>query len=210
MNIKEFWMDVLRAAAIIGVVMALSHVIEQYILFYSSMSLYNASMALMVEWFISTAAFAGLLYYFMRRVALAWNDRVEVGDGIVVEIPFTYTRAVSYGLIASMLVGLFVGVIHILFVDYMGGFDLYRTGQLAYFEEVKSLMGAYNEMLGVEVMPMDNMDATTEQIENMEQPSMFWTIISQMSSFMLYGGVVSLIVAAIARRKPKAQNISNE
>lgn len=203
-------MDVLRAAAIIGVVMALSHVIEQYILFYSSMSLYNASMALMVEWFISTAAFAGLLYYFMRRVALAWNDRVEVGDGIVVEIPFTYTRAVSYGLIASMLVGLFVGVIHILFVDYMGGFDLYRTGQLAYFEEVKSLMGAYNEMFGAEVMPMDNMDATTEQIENMEQPSMFWTIISQMSTFMLYGGVVSLIVAAIARRKPKAQNISNE
>ena len=210
MNIKEFWMDVLRAAAIIGVVMALSHVIEQYILYYSSMSLYNASMALMVERFISTAAFAGLLYYFMRRVALAWNDRVEVGDGIVVEIPFTYTRAVSYGLIASMLVGLFVGVIHILFVDYMGGFDLYRTGQLAYYEEVKSFMGAFNEMFGVDVMPMDIMDASTEQIENTEQPSMFWTIISQMSSFMLYGGVVSLIVAAIARRKPKAQNISNE
>lgn len=203
-------MDVLRAAAIIGVVMALSHVIEQYILFYSDMSLYNASMALMAEWFISTAAFAGLLYYFMRRVALAWNDRVEVGDGIVVEIPFTYARAVSYGLIASMLVGLFVGVAHTLFVDYMGGFDLYRTEQLAYFEEVKGLMGAYNEMLGTEVIPMDNMDATTEQIESMEQPSMFWTIISQMSSFMLYGGVVSLIVAAIARRKPKAQNISNE
>ena len=203
-------MDVLRAAAIIGVVMALSHVIEQYILYYSSMSLYNASMALMVERFISTAAFAGLLYYFMRRVALAWNDRVEVGDGIVVEIPFTYTRAVSYGLIASMLVGLFVGVIHILFVDYMGGFDLYRTGQLAYYEEVKSFMGAFNEMFGVDVMPMDIMDASTEQIENTEQPSMFWTIISQMSSFMLYGGVVSLIVAAIARRKPKAQNISNE
>lgn len=203
-------MDVLRAAAIIGVVMALSHVIEQYISYYSSMSLYNASMALMVERFISTAAFAGLLYYFMRRVALAWNDRVEVGDGIVVEIPFTYTRAVSYGLIASMLVGLFVGVIHILFVDYMGGFDLYRTGQLAYFEEVKSFMGAFNEMFGAEVMPMDIIDAYTEQIENVEQPSMFWTIISQMSSFMLYGGVVSLIVAAIARRKPKAQNISNE
>ena len=109
-----------------------------------------------------------------------------------------------------MLVGLFVGVAHTLFVDYMGGFDLYRTEQLAYFEEVKGLMGAYNEMLGTEVIPMDNMDVTTEQIENMEQPSMFWTIISQMSSFMLYGGVVSLIVAAIARRKPKAQNISNE
>lgn len=210
MNIKEFWMDVLRAAAIIGVVMALSHVIEQYILLYSDMSLYNASMVLLFEWFISSAAFVGLVFYFTRRIARAWNDRVELGDGMVVEVPFTYGRAVSYGLIISMFVGLFVGVAHTLFVDYMGGFDVYRAEQLAYLEEIKSLLGAYNDMAGAEIIPMNTMDGTIEQIESMEQPSMFLTILSQMTSYMLYGGIASLIVAAIARRKPKTQNISNE
>ena len=57
---------------------------------------------------------------------------------------------------------------------------------------------------------MNTMDGTIEQIESMEQPSMFLTILSQMTSYMLYGGIASLIVAAIARRKPKTQNISNE
>ena len=210
MNIKEFWMDVLRAAAIIGVAMSLSHIFEQYVLLYSDMSLYNASLVLMLEGLISAAAFVFLLFYFTRRIARAWNDRVEVGDGIVVEVPFTYGRAVSYGLIISMLVGLLVGVVSTLFVDFMGGYDLYRAEQLAYFEEIKDLMNAYNAMVGEDIIPLDTMDATIEQLESMERPSMFMTILSHMSSYMLYGGIASLVVAAIARRKPKAQNISNE
>lgn len=210
MNIKEFWMDVLRAAAIIGVAMSLSHIFEQYVLLYSDMSLYNASLVLMLEGLISAAAFVFLLFYFTRRIARAWNDRVEVGDGIVVEVPFTYGRAVSYGLIISMLVGLLVGVVSTLFVDFMGGYDLYRAEQLAYFEEIKDLMNAYNAMVGEDIIPLDTMNATIEQLESMERPSMFMTILSHMSSYMLYGGIASLVVAAIARRKPKTQNISNE
>ena len=210
MNIKEFWMDVLRAAAIIGVAMSLSHIFEQYVLLYSDMSLYNASLVLMLEGLISAAAFVFLLFYFTRRIARVWNDRVEVGDGIVVEVPFTYGRAVSYGLIISMLVGLLVGVVSTLFVDFMGGYDLYRAEQLAYFEEIKDLMNAYNAMVGEDIIPLDTMDATIEQLESMERPSMFMTILSHMSSYMLYGGIASLVVAAIARRKPKTQNISNE
>ncbi len=210
MNIREFWMDVLRAAAIIGVAMSLSHIFEQYVLLYSDMSLYNASLVLMLEGLISAAAFVFLLFYFTRRIARAWNDRVEVGDGIVVEVPFTYGRAVSYGLIISMLVGLLVGVVSTLFVDFMGGYDLYRAEQLAYFEEIRDLMNAYNAMVGEDIIPLDTMDATIEQLESMERPSMFMTILSHMSSYMLYGGIASLVVAAIARRKPKTQNISNE
>ena len=210
MNIREFWMDVLRAAAIIGVAMSLSHIFEQYVLLYSDMSLYNASLVLMLEGLISAAAFVFLLFYFTRRIARVWNDRVEVGDGIVVEVPFTYGRAVSYGLIISMLVGLLVGVVSTLFVDFMGGYDLYRAEQLAYFEEIKDLMNAYNAMVGEDIIPLDTMDATIEQLESMERPSMFMTILSHMSSYMLYGGIASLVVAAIARRKPKTQNISNE
>ena len=210
MNFKEYWMDVLRTAAIIGVVMALSHIFEQYILLYSDMSLYSASMVLMIEGVASAGLFIFLMFYFTRRIARAWNDKVEFGNGIVVDMPFTYGRAVSYGLLVASFVGLLVGVVDILFVDFMGGYDAYRAEQIAYFEEIKELMTAYNAMVGSEIMPMEAMDATIEQFEAMVRPSMFMTILSHMSSYMLYGGVVSLIVAAFARRKPNAQNVSNE
>lgn len=203
-------MDVLRTAAIIGVVMALSHIFEQYILLYSDMSLYSASMVLMIEGVASAGLFIFLMFYFTRRIARAWNDKVEFGNGIVVDMPFTYGRAVSYGLLVASFVGLLVGVVDILFVDFMGGYDAYRAEQIAYFEEIRELMTAYNAMVGSEIMPMEAMDATIEQFEAMERPSMFMTILSHMSSYMLYGGVVSLIVAAFARRKPNAQNVSNE
>ena len=203
-------MDVLRTAAIIGVVMALSHIFEQYILLYSDMSLYSASMVLMIEGLASAGLFIFLMFYFTRRIARAWNDKVEFGNGIVVDMPFTYGRAVSYGLLVASFVGLLVGVVDILFVDFMGGYDAYRAEQIAYFEEIRELMTAYNAMVGSEIMPMEAMDATIEQFEAMERPSMFMTILSHMSSYMLYGGVVSLIVAAFACRKPNAQNVSNE
>ena len=210
MRIKEYWMDVLRSAAIIGVAMALSHILEQYILLYSDLSLYSASMVLMIEGVASAGLFIFLMFYFARRIARAWSDRIEVGDGFVVDMPFTYGRAVSYGLLVAMFVGLLVGVASVLFVDLMGGYDVYRAEQIAYFEEIKELMTAYNAMVGSEIMPMEAMDATIEQIEAVERPSMFMTILSHMSSYMLYGGVVSLIVAAFARRKPKTENVSNE
>ena len=203
-------MDVLRTAAIIGVVMALSHIFEQYILLYSDMSLYSASMVLMIEGVASAGLFIFLMFYFTRRIARAWNDKVEFGNGIVVDMPFTYGRAVSYGLLVASFVGLLVGVVDILFVDFMGGYDAYRAEQIAYFEEIRELMTAYNAMVGSEIMPMEAMDATIEQFEAMVRPSMFMTILSHMSSYMLYGGVVSLIVAAFARRKPNSQNVSNE
>ena len=190
MNFKEYWMDVLRTAAIIGVVMALSHIFEQYILLYSDMSLYSASMVLMIEGLASAGLFIFLMFYFTRRIARAWNDKVEFGNGIVVDMPFTYGRAVSYGLLVASFVGILVGVVDILFVDFMGGYDAYRAEQIAYFEEIRELLTAYNAMVGSEIMPMEAMDATIEQFEAMERPSMFMTILSHMSSYMLYGGVV--------------------
>ena len=103
------------------------------------------------------------MFYFTRRIARAWSDRIEVGDGFVVDMPFTYGRAVSYGLLVAMFVGLLVGVVSVLFVDLMGGYDVYRAEQIAYFEEIKELMTAYNAMVGSEIMPMEAMDATIEQ-----------------------------------------------
>ena len=202
-------MDVLRAAAIIGVVMALSHIFEQYMLLFSGVSLINASLVILIEGVIAAAVFVWLLIRFTRRISLAWNDRVEVGNGIVVDMPFTYGRAVSYGLLVSMFAGIFVGVANTIFVDVMG-YDLYRAAQIGYFEQIEEIMNAYNALLGgSENLSSDIMTKQIEMLETMDKPSIFATIISHMTSYMLYGGIASLVVAAVARRK-RVQNISNE
>lgn len=202
-------MDVLRAAAIIGVVMALSHIFEQYMLLFSGVSLINASLVILIEGVIAAAVFVWLLIRFTRRISLAWNDRVEVGNGIVVDMPFTYGRAVSYGLLISMFAGIFVGVANTIFVDVMG-YDLYRAAQIGYFEQIEEIMNAYNALLGgSENLSSDIMTKQIEMLETMDKPSIFATIISHMTSYMLYGGIASLVVAAVARRK-RVQNISNE
>ena len=201
MTIKEFWMDVLRAAAIIGVVMALSHIFEQYMLLFSGVSLINASLVILIEGVIAAAVFVWLMIRFTRRISLAWNDRIEVGNGIVVDMPFTYGRAVSYGLLISMFAGIFVDVM---------GYDLYRAAQIGYFEQIEEIMNAYNALLGgSENLSSDIMTKQIEMLETMDKPSIFATIISHMTSYMLYGGIASLVVAAVARRK-RVQNISNE
>ena len=209
MKIKEFWMDVLRAAAIIGVVMALSHIFEQYMLLFSGVSLINASLVILIEGVIAAAVFVWLMIRFTRRISLAWNDRIDVGNGIVVDMPFTYGRAVSYGLLISMFAGIFVGVANTIFVDVMG-YDLYRAAQIGYFEQIEEIMNAYNALLGgSENLSSDIMTKQIEMLETMDKPSIFATIISHMTSYMLYGGIASLVVAAVARRKI-VQNISNE
>ena len=202
-------MDVLRAAAIIGVVMALSHIFEQYMLLFSGVSLINASLVILIEGVIAAAVFVWLMIRFTRRISLAWNDRIEVGNGIVVDMPFTYGRAVSYGLLISMFAGIFVGVANTIFVDVMG-YDLYRAAQIGYFEQIEEIMNAYNALLGgSENLSSDIMTKQIEMLETMDKPSIFATIISHMTSYMLYGGIASLVVAAVARRKI-VQNISNE
>ena len=202
-------MDVLRAAAIIGVVMALSHIFEQYMLLFSGVSLINASLVILIEGVIAAAVFVWLMIRFTRRISLAWNDRIEVGNGIVVDMPFTYGRAVSYGLLISMFAGIFVGVANTIFVDVMG-YDLYRAAQIDYFEQIEEIMNAYNALLGgSENLSSDIMTKQIEMLETMDKPSIFATIISHMTSYMLYGGIASLVVAAVARRK-RVQNISNE
>ena len=202
-------MDVLRAAAIIGVVMALSHIFEQYMLLFSGVSIINASLVILIEGVIAAAVFVWLMIRFTRRISLAWNDRIEVGNGIVVDMPFTYGRAVSYGLLISMFAGIFVGVANTIFVDIMG-YDLYRAAQIGYFEQIEEIMNAYNALLGgSENLSSDIMTKQIEMLETMDKPSIFATIISHMTSYMLYGGIASLVVAAVARRK-RVQNISNE
>ena len=208
MNFKDFWMDVLRSAAILGVVMAVSHIFEKHIMLFSGLGLGISSLIILIEGLLAAVIFVGMLYYFTRRLAKGWNERVEF-MGQVLDVKFSYSRALSYVLTVSMLASIIVGVAGTIYVDVVG-YDEYLTAQINYIEETVEFVKAYGQMAGDEgLLSAKGMESMITQMETSERPSMFATIISLMSSYMLYGGLVGLVIAAVARRNVK-KNVSNE
>ncbi len=208
MNFKDFWMDVLRSAAIVGIVMSVSHIFEKYITLFSDLGLGASSLIIFIEGIVAAVLFVGMLYYFTRRLAKGWNERVEY-MGQVLNVKFSYSRALSYVLTVSMLASVIVGVASTIYVDIIG-YDIYLAAQIAYIEETVDFVNAAGQMSGSEnLVSVESMEDFVSQLEASERPSMFANIISLMSSYMLYGGLTGLVVAAVARRNIK-QNESSE
>ena len=208
MNFKDFWMDVLRSSAILGVVMAISHIFERHIMLFSGLSLGTSSLILLLEGLVAAVVFVGMLYYFTRRLAKGWDEKVEF-MGQVLDVKFSYSRALSYVLTVSMLASIIVGVASTIYIDVVG-YDVYIAAQIDYVQETVDFVKAYGQISGDEgVLSAKGMENMIMQMETSERPSMFATIISLMSSYMLYGGLVGLVIAAVARRNVK-KNVSNE
>lgn len=208
MNFKDFWMDVLRSAAIVGIVMSVSHIFEKYITLFSDLGLGASSLIIFIEGIVAAVLFVGMLYYFTRRLAKGWNERVEY-MGQVLDVKFSYSRALSYVLTVSMLASVIVGVASTIYVDIVG-YDTFLAAQIAYIEETVDFVNAAGQMSGSEnLVSVESMEDFVSQLEASERPSMFANIISLMSSYMLYGGLTGLVVAAVARRNIK-HNVSSE
>ncbi len=205
MSIKNFWMDVLRSAAILGVVMALSHIFEQYMLLFSSVDVLTASLIICFEYLAIIVVFVWLVYRFTRSVARNWIDQVTLPDGNIVEVKFTYGRALSYILMVSMLAGVIVGLSNTIFIDIMG-YDLFIEGNLNRINEVKLMLDGMAGAEGSQALIADYnkmFDDYRELILTAERPSMFSNIISHMSNYMFSGGIVGLAIAYFARRNVK-------
>ena len=201
-------MDVLRSAAIVGIVMSVSHIFEKYITLFSDLGLGASSLIISIEGIAAAVLFVGMLYYFTRRLAKNWNERVEY-MGQVLNVKFSYSRALSYVLTVSMLASVIVGVASTIYVDIIG-YDIYLAAQIAYIEETVDFVNAAGQMSGSEnLVSVESMEDFVSQLEASERPSMFANIISLMSSYMLYGGLTGLVVAAVVRRNIK-QNVSSE
>lgn len=201
-------MDVLRSAAIVGTVMSVSHIFEKYITLFSDLGLGASSLIIFIEGIVAAVLFVGMLYYFTRRLAKGWDERVEY-MGQVLDVKFSYSRALSYVLTVSMLASVIVGVASTIYVDIIG-YDIYLAAQIAYIEETVDFVNAAGQMSGSEnLVSVESMEDFVSQLEASERPSMFANIISLMSSYMLYGGLTGLVVAAVARRNIK-QNVSSE
>lgn len=184
---RDFWYDVLRSGAILGFVMALSFVVERYLLAYSQLPLLKASAIYCIEWLVACGVFIWLLVRFTRRRANAADPKMG----------FPYSLALSYILMVSALAGVLVGVADTAYVSTMG-YDIYINGIV---ERISQLKEMYISM-GVPATEMNMFEEYASQLRFVEQPSMWLNVISKLQSYMIFGGLPGFIIAGVASRRP--------
>lgn len=187
---RDFWYDVLRSGAILGVVMALSHIAELYLLAFSSIDIATMSIYFSLEWLVAVGIFIWLIVRFSKRRAAAMDPKYG----------YSYSVALSYILMISMLAGVIVGATNTIFIGTMG-YDIYIDGMVGRVEEMRAL---YAEM---DINTLDSsFNEMVEGLRSSEQPSMLGAIFSTFNSYLFTGGLLGLIVAAFVRRKPQITN----
>ncbi len=194
MNSRDFWYDVLRSGAILGIVMALSSIYERYILVFSDLKIGGAALAYFGEWLVTYILFVWLLVCFTRR-------RREATDP---QFGFSYSSALSYILLISMLAGVIVGVADTIFISAMG-FDGYISGNVERLAEVKAM---YQNM-GMGGSELSMFDEMIHAIRTSEQPSMLRSVFSSFSHYIMVGGIPGLIISGFMRRDPQIPQSEN-
>ena len=185
---KEFWYDVMRSGAILGVIMAASRIVERYLLFYSDMELATASFLYLGESILACVVFIWLLVRFSRRRALQSDSRLG----------FSYGMALSYIILVSMFTGIIVGVGDTLFTSLMG-YDGYVAGTISRLYEVKSLYAG----MGINGSELKIFDDVVHAVRTATQPTMLQSVFSSFSNYILYGALPGFIIAASVKRNPE-------
>ncbi|MBO5894947.1 MAG: DUF4199 domain-containing protein [Alistipes sp.] len=186
---REYWHDVLRSGAILGLVMALSSIFERYLLLASNLTLGTATMLYLGEAVVACVVFIWLIVRFTRR-------RRDAGDP---RFGFNYSTALSYILLISMLAGVIVGVAGTIFTSAIG-YDAYIAGNISRLEEAKTLY----EGLGVGANDLVLFDEMVHRIRTAPQPTMLQNVLASFSNYILFGGIPGLIIAGVLSRNPQA------
>ena len=186
---REYWHDVLRSGAILGLVMALSSIFERYLLLASNLTLGTATMLYLGEAVVACVVFIWLIVRFTRC-------RRDAGDP---RFGFNYSTALSYILLISMLAGVIVGVAGTIFTSAIG-YDAYIAGNISRLEEAKTLY----EGLGVGANDLVLFDEMVHRIRTAPQPTMLQNVLASFSNYILFGGVPGLIIAGVLSRNPQA------
>ena len=193
MNNFNYWQDVMRAGAIVGVVMALSSVLEQYLLFFSELSLVRATAIYVVEWLIMVAIYAFMLFFFARQ-------RVAQCDP---QYGMSFSQVLSYVILVSMFAGVMVGVANTLYID-AEGYALYVDGMLLRLDQMVDMLPA---KIAADEYAL--FEESADIIRSAEQPTIFNNIFASLNRYIIGGAFVGVIIAAIVRRDP-VQQINEE
>ena len=183
-----FLNNLMNKGAILGLVMLCSHVLEQCAVVYGGTMTWFYVMG--IEMLAAAALYIWMLHKFTKQYSLA----VMEAQGEVKM--FNYSRGFSYVASVSSLAGVIVGLGRYIMHSFVIGHQAYLKAMVTSVQtalstspESSSLMSAYEPML--------------KQMMAQPEPGVFATIISSVWSYMFWGMIVGLIIAAKVKHEPK-------
>ena len=188
MKQNHFLNSVLNRGAILGFVMLCSHIFEQCAVVYGGTMTWFSIMGF--EMVASYIVYVWLLYKFAKSYSAAvLEQRSELKI-------FSYGAGLSYVTSVSMLAGVIVGLGRYIIHNIVIGHDNYIKAMITSMQSIlkanpqtASMMGSYGEVF--------------KQMAAQPEPSVFATIISSVWSYLLWGTIVGLIIAAIVKHEPQ-------
>ena len=187
MKQTHFWNNALTAGAIIGLLMAVSHIFERY-----AFSV-GASLPLMivasVEMLITSIVFVALLYLATRRYAkevMAGQENIKY---------FTFRQGFIYTIIVTALVGIIVGLADYIYISKIIGYDAYING---YLKTMRALLN---------IAPNPNTSAMfgtiSKQLASAPEPGLFSVIFGYIQIYMLFIGTpIGIVIGLLTKRNP--------
>ena len=188
MKQNHFLNSVLNRGAILGFVMLCSHIFEQCAVVYGGTMTWFSIMGF--EMVASYVVYVWLLYKFAKSYSAAvLEQRSELKI-------FSYGAGLSYVTSVSMLGGVIVGLGRYIIHSIVIGHDKYVQSMITSMQSIlkanpqtASMMGSYGEVF--------------KQMAAQPEPGVFATIISSVWSYLLWGTIVGLIIAAIVKHEPQ-------
>ena len=182
MEKTNFWKDVAKYGAIIGVLLAVSFMLETRLMLSASFGLYA------LEWIVVVALHYYLLHRFTRQYSIN-NFSAETG--------FSFGQGYGYVLSVSAVAGIIVGLVQYLYLHLFIGYANYT-------ERIANTFTEYIAQNGGVPASMESMLAQTfEQLQNAPEPSMLKTVWGGTFSGVLFGAIFGLIIAGVLARAPK-------
>lgn len=177
---NSFWSDAARCGAYVGLLLAVSSVLETGMVLSGKLGLYAV---IIFEWLAVVALHIYLLLRFTRRRSALY----------AVEEGFSFGQGYGYVLAMSLLAGVILGAVNYIYLHLVLGYDRYVEKITDILSQLVSMSGAQNASVTMLV----------EQLQHMPEPSLLATIWSGIWSSLLFGAVFGLIVAGVLARAPQ-------
>lgn len=187
MKQSTFWNNALTAGAIIGLLMAISHIFERYA-FTAGASL-PLLMVASFEMLITSVVFVALLYFAARRHAkevMANQETIKY---------FTFRQGFLYTIIVTALVGIIIGLSDYIYISKIVGYDAYING---YLKTMRMLLN---------IAPNPNtsamLDTISKQLTTTPEPGLFSVIFGYIQIYMFFVGTpIGIIIGLLVKRNP--------
>ncbi|MFI3293763.1 MAG: DUF4199 domain-containing protein [Rikenellaceae bacterium] len=192
MDNKNFWNDVAKWGVLIGIIMGSSRILEYGMMLSGDMTTYAL---LTFEYVIVGLVYGVLLYYVTRSRA------VEVYESM----GFSFGRTLNYAMLISIFAAVVVAAMSYVYINsVMGGFNAYMDQLVVSITAVMDDAQMDNSTVEMYLKALEDLQSAERT-----EPSIFSTLMSSISSYVIAGAGVGTIVALVIKRYIK-KNLSND